>query len=133
MAANMTDHLLNNDMDFMLSQSVHLLILHVMHKCVPGFIFWTWCDSNMITFFIAKLIIFVAYVNWASLFSIGLQCMYIKSKRRLICLDWIKRLFSKVKEYFMCVYVICMNKHVGITLSVLLLVFSSVRFKKACT
>ena len=29
---------------------------------------------------------------------------------------------SKVKEFFMCFYVICMNKHVGITLSVFLLV-----------
>ena len=29
---------------------------------------------------------------------------------------------SKVKEFFMCVYSICMNKHVGITLSVFLLV-----------
>jgi hypothetical protein len=29
---------------------------------------------------------------------------------------------SKVKEFFMCFYVIFMNKHVGITLSVFLLV-----------
>ena len=29
---------------------------------------------------------------------------------------------SKAKELFMCFYVICMNKHVGITLSVFLLV-----------
>ena len=29
---------------------------------------------------------------------------------------------SKVKEFFMCFYVICMNKHVGITLLVFLLV-----------
>ena len=29
---------------------------------------------------------------------------------------------SKVKEFFMCFYVICMSKHVGITLSVFLLV-----------
>jgi hypothetical protein len=76
-------------------------------------------------FFIAKLIISVAYVNWALFFTIDLQCMCIKSKRRLICLVWIKKLFSKVKEFFMCVYVICMNKHVGITLSVFLLVLYS--------
>jgi hypothetical protein len=52
----------------------------------------------MITFFIAKLI---------------------------ICLVWIKKnclVNSKVKEFFMCFYVIFMNKHVGITLSVFLLV-----------
>ena len=29
---------------------------------------------------------------------------------------------SEVKELFMCFYVICMNKHVGITLSIFLLV-----------
>ena len=70
-------------------QSVQLLILHVMHKCVPVFIFWTRFDSNMINFFIAKLIIFVAYVNWALFVSIGLQCVCIE--RRLICLVWIKQ------------------------------------------
>ena len=50
----------------------------------------TWCDSNMITFFIAKLIIFVVYVNWALFFSIGLQCMCIeqvKTKTTLFCLN----------------------------------------------
>jgi hypothetical protein len=72
--------------------------------------------------FIAKLIIFVAYVNMALFFSICLKCMCIKSQRRLIGLVWITKMLSKVKEFVMCVYVICMNKHVGITLSVFLLV-----------
>ena len=43
----------------------------------------------------------------------------------IICLVWIKKnclVNSKVKELFMCFYVIFMNKHVGITLSVFLLV-----------
>jgi hypothetical protein len=43
----------------------------------------------------------------------------------IICLVWIKKnclVNSKVKEFFMCFYVICKNKHVGITLSVFLLV-----------
>jgi hypothetical protein len=67
MAANMTNDLLNNDMDFMLSE------------CSP---FNPTCDAQMRTgihllnvvwlkydhFFIAKLIIFVAYVNWALFF-----------------------------------------------------------------
>jgi len=126
----------------------------------------------MITFlFIAKLIIFFVYVNWALLFSIGLQCMCIeqvKTKTNLSCLNK-KKLFSKVNKFAMCFYlsldriicllfviiwtvcqkkrenvqiikryimtnidtqetdysvyyVICMNKHVGITLSVFLLV-----------
>ena len=40
----------------------------------------------------------------------------------IICLVWITNCLgnSKVKEFFMCFYVICMNKHVGITLSVFL-------------
>jgi hypothetical protein len=86
-------------------------------------------------FFIAKLIIFVAYVNWALFFSIGLHCMCIKSKRRLICFVWIQKLFCKVKELFMCVYVICMNKRGDhfVSLFACFIVFSSVRFKTACT
>jgi FtsH-binding integral membrane protein len=43
----------------------------------------------------------------------------------IICLVWIKKkclVNSKVKGCCMWFYVICMNKHVGITLSVFLLV-----------
>ena len=83
-----------------------------------------WLNVKYDHFFIAKLIIFVAYVNWALFFSIGLQCMYIeqvKTETNLSCLNK-KKMFSKVKELFMCFYVICMNKHMGITLSVFLLV-----------
>jgi hypothetical protein len=63
-------------------------------------------------------------VNWALFFSIGLQCMCIeqvKTETNLSCLNK-KKLLGKVKELFMCFYVICMNKHMGITLSVFLLV-----------
>jgi hypothetical protein len=37
----------------------------------------------------------------------------------IICLVWITNCLgnSKVKEFFMCFYVICMNKHVGIKVS----------------
>jgi hypothetical protein len=70
MAANMTDDLLNNDM----RTGIHLLDA-----------VWLKIDH----FFIAKLIIFVAYVNWALFVSIGLHCMCIE--QRLICLVWIKQ------------------------------------------
>jgi hypothetical protein len=63
-----------------------------------GNFFLTWCDSNMITFFYCK--------------ADHLSCLNKKN-----CL-----VNSKVKKNFMCFYVICMNKHVGITLSVFLLV-----------
>ena len=63
-----------------------------------GNFYWTWCDSNMITFFYCK--------------TDNLSCLNKKN-----CL-----VNSKVKEFFMYFYVIFMNKHVGITLSVFLLV-----------
>jgi hypothetical protein len=79
MAANMTDDLLNNDMDFMLSQ---------VAQCSN---FNPTCDAQMRTgIYLLNAVclkydhFFVAYVNWALLFSIGLQCMCIE--RRLICL-----------------------------------------------
>ena len=79
MAANMTDDLLNDDMDFMLAQVAEnisfffLLKLKILEESEQFFIwflkkmenlrrffsisevwggqfFWTWCDSNMITF-----------------------------------------------------------------------------------
>jgi hypothetical protein len=63
-----------------------------------GNFFWTWCDSmsNMITFCYCK--------------TDNLSCLNEQN-----CL-------VNAKELFMCFYVICMNKHVGITLSVFLLV-----------
>jgi glycosyltransferase involved in cell wall biosynthesis len=67
-------------------------------KCEAAIFFWTWCDSNMITFLLQK--------------HYNLSCLNKKN-----CL-----VNSKVKEFFMCFYVICMSKHVGITLSVFLLV-----------
>jgi hypothetical protein len=63
-----------------------------------GNFFWTWCDSNMITFFYYK--------------TDNLFCLNKKN-----CL-----VNSKVKEFCICFNVICMSKHVGITLSVFLLV-----------
>ena len=63
-----------------------------------GNFFLTWCDSNMITFFYCK--------------TDNLSCLNKK--------NWLVN--SKVKELFMCFYVMCMSKHVGITLSVFLLV-----------
>ena len=65
--------------------------------CKAAIAFWTWCDSNMITFFYCK--------------TDNLSCL---NKT-----NWYVN--SKDKELFMCFYVICMNKHVGITLSVFLL------------
>jgi hypothetical protein len=68
------------------------------------------CDAQMRTsihlfkydhFFIAKLIIFVAYLNWALFFSIDLQCMCIeevKTVTNLSCLNK-KNCLVKLKNF----------------------------------
>jgi hypothetical protein len=69
-------------------------------KCEAAKFCLAWCDSmsNMITFFYCK--------------TDNLSCLNEKN-----CLVNVK-----AKEFLMCFYVICMNKHVGMTLSVFLYV-----------
>ena len=110
------------------------------------------CDAQMCTgihllnvvwlkydhfFVIAKLIIFVAYVNWTLIFSIGLQCMCIeqvKTETNLSCLNK-KNCLVKLKNCS-CIF---MSSAWPNTLGslcqcfCLFYSFSSVRFKKACT
>ena len=132
----MTDDLLNNDMDFMLSQSVHLLILHVMHKCAPGFIFWTWCDSNMITFllqnwsfslrtWIVHYYFFywpTVYVHWTetNLSSLNKKKHLVKLKKIHVFLCHLHEQTRGRGDHF-------------VSLFACFIVFSSVGFKKACT
>ena len=96
MAPNMTDDLLNNDMrtGIHLLDAVWLKFDHFL--CVR--------ELGIICFYWPTL-----YVHW--------------TEANLSCLNKTK-LFSKVKELFMCFYVFCMNKNVvvGITLSVFLLI-----------
>ena len=104
MAANMTDDLLNNDMrtHIHLLDAVWLKFDHFFYCKTDHFRFVR--ELGIICFYSPTL-----YVHW--------------TETNLSCLNKTK-LFSKVKELFMCFYVFCMNKHVvvGITLSVFLLI-----------
>ena len=117
--------LLNNDMDFMLSQ---------VAECST---FNPTCDAQMRTGIHLLDAVWLKYDNFfycktdhfRCVRELGIICFY----RPTVCVHWTEtnlsclnktKLFSKVKECFMCFYVFCMNKHVvvGITLSVFLLV-----------